>query len=609
MPEAISNNMGILPCLLPPASDDEYEINDENDPGKIGFKTRCDLKNDDNLPIPVPPPPRSEVLFTAQPYNHGSCMMTPPHRQLDDTRKNATPKKNPNYCPESPLCTNSVKKKTQFGQGAEATRVMSRTPTKAQHRKTSSDVNGEASPNLIRNRDGYDSDNLNTRARVAFARRQDRTVKNSLLKKIGPAFDNLRTEGSIMEKLFGDVVKPVEDSSQHSSIPSTQYTQDVITRKLVSSSLYQSDSTNLWIVTVDTNNGGWKAETSTLQAFTFSTLEEAREAAYSYAPPLLAPFDESPTCFGCNGKFAVFRRAVHCKNCGVCVCRKCAVQWSASRLPQTYNHKREPKLKVCLSCNFLSDKFQKALLQGEEEEAFRLYETGNLNIRCPFGKDDTGEILFPVHCAVRGGNLNLVRWLIDVHFCPIFMTQLTNSYESKEGNSGGASTQPLVTSKGRSALFYAMSTQNIDVLRYLAIEKGMSLFETKDLQTTLLNLKIALERLPRQLDQENRLLTACTTNYDNIFISESHGKDQEVIAGAQSFESESATPAVKGEQDDDDNVTTTTVNDACIICFVNVIDCVLLPCGHQICCIHCSKTLNLCPICNIKCTYRKIFKP
>lgn len=595
MSQAVSNNMGMLPCLLPPVSDDENEVNDENDPGKISFNTRCDLENDENLPFPVPPPLRNEVLFTAQPYNHGSCKMTPPRRKPDDDRKNVTPKNNPKYCPESPSYSNSVKKKT-------------RTPTKAQHRKSSSDVNGEASPSPNGNRDGYDSDNLNTRARVAFARRQDRTVKNSLLKKIGPAFDNLRTEGSIMEKLFGDVVKPVEDPSQQANLPSTQYTQDVKTRKLVSSSLYQSDSTNLWVVTVDTNNGGWKVETSTLQAFTFSTLEEAREAAYSYAPPLLAPFDESPTCFGCNGKFAVFRRAVHCKNCGVCVCRKCAVQWPASRLPQTYNHKREPKLKVCLSCNFLSEKFQEALLKGDEEEAFTLYETGNLNIRCPFKKDETGEISFPVHYAVRGGNLNLVRWLIDVHFCPIFMTQLTNSDESKEDNSG-VSTQPLVTSKGRSALFYAMSTQNIDILRYLVIEKGMSLSETKDLQTTLLNLKITLERLPPQLDQESRLLKACTANYDNIFISDSHGREQEIIVGAQSFESESAAVAVKGEQEDDDNVTTTTVNDACIICYVNVIDCVLLPCGHQICCIHCSKTLDLCPICNVKCTYRKIFKP
>jgi hypothetical protein len=598
--------MSMLPCLLPPVSDDECEINDENDPGKIGFSTRSEIEDDANLPIPVPPPPRQDVLFAAHTYNHGSLGMTPPRRQADEGYKNGTPKKNPNYCAKTPPYSNHEKKPLQSNMG-EAVKFTNPSPklTTAKHRKTSSDINGDASPSLARTRDGYDSDNLNTRARIAFARRQERTVKNSLLKKIGPAFDNLRTEGSIMEKLFGDVVKPFEEPSQP-NIPPSRYCQEVRARQLVSSSLYQSDSTNLWIVTVDTNNGGWKVETSTLQAFTFPTLEEAREAAYSYAPPLLTPFDESPTCYGCLGKFAVFRRAVHCKSCGVCVCRKCAIHWPADRLPQTYNHKREPKLNVCLSCNFLSEKFQKALLEGEEEEALALYETGNLNIRCPFGKDENGEIMFPVHCAVQGGNLNLVRWLVDVHFCPVFMTQLTNSNESQADNCG-VSTQPLLTSKGRSALYYAMSTQNIDLLRYLVVEKGMSLFETKDLRTSLLNLKLALERLPSQLDQENRLLTARNTHYDNIIISQNHGKDHEIIAGAHSFESEPVIAAA-GEEEEDD-VTTTTVNDACIICFVNVIDCVLLPCGHQICCTHCSKTLNLCPICNTKCTYRKIFKP
>ena len=248
--------------------------------------------------------------------------------------------------------------------------------------------------------------------------------------------------------------------------------------------MYLSDSSNLWIVTVDTNNGGWKAETSTFQAFSFPTLIEAREAAYSYAPPVLTPFEKSPTCFICNGKFAIFRRAVHCKSCGVCVCRKCVIQWPAKRLPQTYNHKRESKLNVCMSCNHLSEEFQDALMKGEEEGALALYETGNVNLRCPFGKDVNGEIMFPIHCAVQGGNLNLVRWLADIHFCPVFMTQLTNNNDAKDD---GMSKQPLLTSKGRSALYHAMSTQQIDILRYLVCEKGMSLFEAKDLRKALLN--------------------------------------------------------------------------------------------------------------------------
>jgi hypothetical protein len=235
-------------------------------------------------------------------------------------------------------------------------------------------------------------------------------------------------------------------------------------------------------------------------------------------------------------------------------------------------------------------------MKGEEEGALTLYETGNVNLRCPFGKDINGEIMFPIHCAVQGGNLNLVRWLVDVHFCPIFMTQLTNHNDTKDD---GMNKQPLLTSKGRSALYQAMSTQQIDILRYLVCEKGMSLFEVKDLRTVLLNLELVLGRLPAQVDQiDNRSLTTCTVLYDNVVISTTNARNHEGISGLGNgfVEPEMATARAGYYEKDDDAVT--TVNEECIICFDNVIDCVILPCGHQICCLHCSKSMSLCPICN-----------
>jgi len=36
--------------------------------------------------------------------------------------------------------------------------------------------------------------------------------------------------------------------------------------------------------------------------------------------------------------------------------------------------------------------------------------------------------------------------------------------------------------------------------------------------------------------------------------------------------------------------------DLCKICYENVIDCVLLPCGHLVSCVHCSKNLQQCPV-------------
>merc|ERR1719263_2463244 len=38
------------------------------------------------------------------------------------------------------------------------------------------------------------------------------------------------------------------------------------------------------------------------------------------------------------------------------------------------------------------------------------------------------------------------------------------------------------------------------------------------------------------------------------------------------------------------------VLDDCIICCSNPIDCVIIPCGHQVCCLQCSGLISDCPI-------------
>ena len=66
------------------------------------------------------------------------------------------------------------------------------------------------------------------------------------------------------------------------------------------------------------------------------------------------------------------------------------------------------------------------------------------------------------------------------------------------------------------------------------------------------------------------------------------------------------------EDDDDssDDMTVTSVADACILCYEKSIDCVITPCGHQICCMECSSCLeNTCPVCQQHGTFIKIYKP
>jgi hypothetical protein len=413
-------------------------------------------------------------------------------------------------------------------------------------------------------------------------------------------FLQLRKEGTFMEKLFGDVRRDLADdngdhplmrhpsndhdlppivgspnkaasSSRKAQVPAglLQLTKTQYSRHLVTSSIYHNAHTNLWIVTVDTTAKSnvdhppfatmpfiSNHYINTLRAFSYDTQEEAREAAYAYSPPLPVPFREQPTCQLCRAKFAVFRRAAHCRNCGVCICSndKCRTSWSAKRVPETYHNSHSKagdkprRVNVCIDCHYLAQRFRTALLQGNEEDALDVYETGNINLRCPLGKDKDkdkdkdhhfmyhqqytisngnsssgnihkslhGETMFPVHCVAHGGNLTLLKWLVEVHYCAIFMTHTGNSSgirrRLKNSGGGGSSTGsntsssfqnnfrrlPLLTSKGRSVLQIALQQQHTEMVRYLAVEMGMSLVESPDvlkdisLVTALMNLDLAL---------------------------------------------------------------------------------------------------------------------
>jgi hypothetical protein len=163
-------------------------------------------------------------------------------------------------------------------------------------------------------------------------------------------------------------------------------------------------------------------------------------------------------------------------------------------IPDTYNLKKESIVKICKSCDGLSKAFKKALLTGNYEDAVALYGTGNINLRTPFPvsakKDD---VMHPIHCAVEGGNVDVVRWLLDDHFCPIKMIRTGSGKRAKRGMNGPD--VPMLTSKGRSVMTIAISGLKIDILRYLVIEKDVSVYEAKDLASSLRALEAALQAL------------------------------------------------------------------------------------------------------------------
>ena len=347
-----------------------------------------------------------------------------------------------------------------------------------------------------------------------------------------------------MEKLFGDQVSdeakqaylPRSEPSPTASVSSHvswQQPEQIHSRILLTATVYHNTATNLWIATINTNQKGVAKNPATaskfLKAFSFASEKEARESAIANAPPKMISFDDCHHCFICKGKFAMFRRAGHCRNCGVCVCSTCSTTWPSKMIPETYNLKKESQVKICKSCNFLSGAFKKALVDGDYEEALALYGSGNVNLRTPFPQTSKKkeEVMYPIHCAVEGGNLSVVRWLMDDHFCPI---KVIRTGSGKKPKRGGSADLPILTSKGRSVLSIAMAGLHVDILRYLVIECGVSIYESRDLKGSLRALEAVLLALPERKGEHRGEVTVArwddAGSFDDNSVTSSLGADQ-----------------------------------------------------------------------------------
>lgn len=203
----------------------------------------------------------------------------------------------------------------------------------------------------------------------------------------------------VKEKIFGDARKGdfgYEDiaAAPDRCIRKRQYLPFQVKGNFSS----RSKSNQQWRVTIQTDQDA--VESNHLlklergeRHYSAASEHEAHELAEAIAVPRMDPLDENPICFLCKTKFAVFRPARHCCNCGVVVCAKCSCQWPAKMLPDTYGVKMDAVGNVCMACDWSAREFKVACLQGNTRRAVELYRNGNVNLRTQSCLDKKGEAM------------------------------------------------------------------------------------------------------------------------------------------------------------------------------------------------------------------------
>lgn len=184
-------------------------------------------------------------------------------------------------------------------------------------------------------------------------------------------------------------------SSQSSSMPAVTSTSRftvslmptaIHRRTLQQYSVHFSVETNQWIATINGNVGDLSPDGVRHKSlkFSFLTEREARKFAKSYSPPrMVSPM--ASECFICSSSFNHRRTPYHCRNCGACICDRCSTRWGILMVPKTYYiHNHSLTVRVCTSCDWLSNAFCMALLQGNTTSALAIQETGNVNLRSTF---------------------------------------------------------------------------------------------------------------------------------------------------------------------------------------------------------------------------------
>ena len=272
---------------------------------------------------------------------------------------------------------------------------------------------------------------------------------------------------------------------------------------------------------------------------------------------------------------------------------------------------------------------------------------GNVNLRTCFA-DIHQEAMFPVHCAVMGGSLDCVQWLVEKECCPIRVPSKQQPNTNNDSSNTTTTWSSVQTSASRTVLDLAMTGRpKWDILAFLVQKGGLSLTNhVKDKSLVSKTLEAMLLKTPwnkkkknknKKHDQTNLLLLSALTESattvplaptstamivendddeeEEDHLHESSSSDEHHPSSAEdmalstclSCDSSCSNSRMEEEEDslwkeDDDD------ENACHICFDQPMDCVFTPCGHFMCCFECGSKVQSCPVCKVSCSALRIYK-
>ena len=85
----------------------------------------------------------------------------------------------------------------------------------------------------------------------------------------------------------------------------------------------------------------------------------------------------------------------------------------------------------------------------------------------------------------------------DLH-CPVVPKRRKPTMGPVDGILTMNSNEKIVTSKGKTVLDLAMECQELEILHFLVVEKGVSVLQYKNMRVALKTLEAILQSIPRQ---------------------------------------------------------------------------------------------------------------